>query len=514
LVCAEHTPRQRAYGPPLKAVTALMTNIPTWLDDGASTATCQLLGAGTAVAAAFAANSARTLLFWPTIAGATASLAFAAAGHAIGCAANDGNPPDTGQHGGSGSWCQDGTGQTRACRIAANGTPTCSAPWIIHGPVTVQTRDPGQEIWEFWALAVPASNPTATPTEQSLVNWNITTGQRGTLEVITACTDERTIDTPLDTYTFQYTDATTSCVYNYVLTDTWIDSDGFPRLAWAVDGDTGGVLRNNCQGGRIAGYVWAPQTINRYIYNVDFDGPGSGPPDGPDWIFNPDWGAIGGLLMRLMEYNDPGDFYRLTSVCETNNLGEPVDRAVEVTIPAGFRNPGASSRVRFEAMVELMQGLKDFRQPTCLGSSATGQLVSVDFTSDQPSPGGTRPLRKLMRYRDQTNTPLPDHVAHWDTFTWEAGPVIVKHINGPWGQVQVWAQDADEGRRVIRHAGQIAGVDPDVVGEWRITSSRDPRYGQTGTMRLARRSTWGGQILQISKRDGPNGLPTVPCDCG
>lgn len=513
MVCAEHTPRQRAYGPPFKAVTALMTTIPSWLDDGAGSATCQLLGAGTAVAAAFAANSARTLLFWPTIAGATATLAFAAAGHAIGCAANDGNPPNTGQHGGSGSWCQDGVGQTRACRIAADGTPTCAAPWIIHGPVTVQTRDPGQEIWEFWALATPASNPTATPTEQSLVNWNITNGQRGTLEVITACTDERTIDTPLDTYTFQYTDTSTSCVYNYVLTDAWIDSDGFPRLAWAVDGDTGGVLRNNCQGGRIAGYVWAPQTINRYVYNVDFDGPGSGPPDGPEWIFNPDWGAIAGLMMRLMEYNDPGDFYRLTSVCETNDQGEPVDRAVEVTIPAGFRNPAASSRVRFEAMVELMQGLKDFRQPTCRKTNATGQLVSVDFTSDEPSPGGTRPLRKVLRYRDQGNTPLADHVAHWDTFSWEAGPVVVVHRGGPWGVLQVWALDADEGRRVIRHAGEIAGVDPDAEGEWLITASDDLRYGQTGTMRLARRRSWDGEILQISKRPGPDGLPTVPCDC-
>ena len=512
-MCAEHTPRQRAYGPPFKAVTALMTTIPSWLDDGAGSATCQLLGAGTAVAAAFAANSARTLLFWPTIAGAAATAAFAAAGHAIGCAANDGNPPNTGQHGGSGTYCMDGVNATRSCRIRSDGSRQCSQPWIIQGPVTVETEDPAENIWFFSALAVPATDPSGTPVQERLVSWDLSIGQSGILELIGDCTDGETIDTPLDTYTFQYTDSSTSCVYNYVLSDAWIDSDGFPRLAWAVDGDTGGVLRNNCQGGRIAGYVWAPQTVNRYVFNVDFDGPGSGPPDGPEWIFNPDWGAIAGLMMRLMEYNDPGDFYRLTSVCETNDQGEPVDRAVEVTIPAGFRNPAASSRVRFEAMVELMQGLKDFRQPTCRKTNATGQLVSVDFTSDEPSPGGTRPLRKVLRYRDQGNTPLADHVAHWDTFNWEAGPVVVVHRGGPWGVLQVWALDADEGRRVIRHAGEIAGVDPDAEGEWLITASDDLRYGQTGTMRLARRRSWDGEILQISKRPGPDGLPTVPCDC-
>ena len=512
MVCAEHTPRQRAYGPPFKAVTALMTTIPTWLDDGAGSATCQLLGAGTAVAAAFAANSARTLLFWPTIAGATATLAFAAAGHAIGCAANDGNPPNTGQHGGSGSYCMDGVGQTRACRLDPITGRTCAAPWIIHGPVTIQTRDPDEEIWEFWALAVPASNPNGTPTEQSLVNWNVVNGQTGTLQVITACNDEQTIDTPLDTYTFQYTDASTSCVYNYVLSDAWIDSDGFPRLAWAVDGDTGGELRNNCQGGRIAGYVWAPQTINRYVYNVDFDGPGSGPPDGPDWIFNPDWGAIAGLLMRLLEYNDPGDLYRLVSVCETDDEGEPISEAVEVEVPAGFRNFGASARIRFNAMNELMQGLKDFRQPICRAQPTGGDLVSVNFESDQASPNGEKRLRKLFRYRDQMATDLAGHAAHWEDFTWNAGPVIVKHVGAAWGELQVWAEDADEGKRVIRHAGTIAGLNPDTEGEWVITDSADPRYGQPGTMRLARRQSAEGEFLRISKRPGPNGLPVVPFD--
>jgi hypothetical protein len=490
-----------------------MTNIPTWLDDGAGSATCALLGAGTAVAAGVAANSARSLLFWPTLGAAATTAAFAAAAHAIGCTANPGNPPYDNPNGASGSWCQDGSATTLVERFINGGTGGVERFrfWIYS---EVEIIGPGGSSGQQYTARAQARTEAQGPGDPSLINlmiWDVANNDTVVFTPDAGCGDEGTQPIPLDVYSYEYTDASTSCVYNYVLQDTWIDSDGYPRFAWAVDGDTG-VLRNSCQGGRIAGYVWAPTEGDRYTYNVDFDGPGSGG-DGPGWIFTPDWGAIAGLLMRLMEYNDPGDFYRLTSVCETNDQGEPVDRAVEVTIPPGFRNPAASSRIRFEAMVELMQGLKDFRQPTCNRGAAVGQLVSVDFQSDEVSPGGTRRLRKLLRYRDQTNTPLADHTAHWDTFSWEAGPAIVKHINGPWGQVQVWGSDADEAKRVIRHAGTIAGVDPDAVGEWVVTSSTDPRYGQTGTMRLARRKTWAGEILQISKRDGPSGRPIVPCDC-
>ena len=513
MVCAEHTPRQRAYGPPFKAVTALMTNIPSWLDDGAGTATCALLGAGTAVAAAFAANSARSLLLWPALGGAAATAAFAAVGHAIGCGANSGNPPYTNPNGASGSWCQDGSAKTLVERFINGGTGGVERFrfWIYSEVEIIGPGGTSGQQYTARAMARTEAQGPGTPSQINLMIWDVANNDTVVFTPDPGCGESGTQPIPLDVYSYEYTDASTSCVYNYVLQDTWIDTDGYPRFAWAVDGDTG-VLRNSCQGGRIAGYVWAPSSGDRYTYNVDFDGDGAGG-GGPGWIFTPDWGSIAGLLLRLMEYNDPGDLYRLTSVCETNDQGEPVDRAVEVTIPAGFRNQAASARIRFEAMVELMQGLKDFRQPTCRKTNATGQLVSVDFTSDEPSPGGTRPLRKVLRYRDQGNTPLADHVAHWDTFNWEAGPVVVVHRGGPWGVLQVWALDADEGRRVIRHAGEIAGVDPDAEGEWLITASDDLRYGQTGTMRLARRRSWDGEILQISKRPGPDGLPTVPCDC-
>jgi hypothetical protein len=119
---------------------------------------------------------------------------------------------------------------------------------------------------------------------------------------------------------------------------------------------------------------------------------------------------------------------------------------------------------------------------------------------------GQKPLRKRFRYRDQTGASLEAHTDHWRGFIWEAGPVCVIHKGAPWGVPQVWAATAAEGQRVIRHAGAIAGVDPDAVGQWIITSSSSSRYGKPGTM--APRDLGRGMIA-VTKRDGPNGLPEV-----
>ena len=512
MVCAEHTPRQRAYGPPLTAETA-MTNIPTWLDDGAGTATCALLGAGTAVAAGFAATSARSLLLWPTLGGAAAAGAFAALGHAIGCAANPDNPPWTSDNGATGSWCSDQSATTLIERFINGGTGGVQrVRFWIQGDV--EFSGPGGTSGQQWtarAMANTEAEGPGNPTMTNLMVWDVANNDNVVFTPDAGCGQEGTQPIPLDAYTFNYTDASTTCNYTYVLQDTWIDGDGYPRLAWSVEGADGN-LRNNCQGGRIAGYVWAPTEGDRYTYNFDFDGPGNGPPGAPPWQFQPDWGAIGGLLLRLLEYNDPGDLYRLVSVCETDADGEPISRSVEVDVPAGFRNFGASSRIRFNAMNELMQGLKDFRQPICRGPRTVGELVTVHFQSDEVSPNGEKRLRKVFRYRDQLGASLGDHAAHWEDFTWNAGPVCVIHRDADWGYLQVWAEDADEGKRVIRHAGDIAGVSPDTEGRWLISSSDDARYGRPGTMRLARRQSAEGEFLRISKRPDPNGLPVVPFD--
>jgi hypothetical protein len=119
---------------------------------------------------------------------------------------------------------------------------------------------------------------------------------------------------------------------------------------------------------------------------------------------------------------------------------------------------------------------------------------------------GERPLRKVFRYRDQSGASLEAHTEHWREFEWDAGPVCVIHKGAAWGVPQIWAASAEEGKRVIRYAGTIAGIDPDVEGQWVITGSLDPRYGRTGRMLV--KGLRDGAI-SVTKRDGPSGLPQV-----
>lgn len=119
---------------------------------------------------------------------------------------------------------------------------------------------------------------------------------------------------------------------------------------------------------------------------------------------------------------------------------------------------------------------------------------------------GKAPLRKKLTYRDLTGASLESHTAHWVGFVWQAGPVCVIHKGAAWGVPQVWAANAAEGKRVIRHAGAIAGVDPDSEGEWIVTGSLSPRYGRTGQMAVARLREG---YYSVTKREGPSGLPEV-----
>lgn len=120
---------------------------------------------------------------------------------------------------------------------------------------------------------------------------------------------------------------------------------------------------------------------------------------------------------------------------------------------------------------------------------------------------GAKPLRKTLSYRDQLGHTLETHTDHWRGFTWQAGPVVVTSEGGAWGRVQVWAATAEEGKRVIRHAGEVAGVDPDSSPcEWHIHFAQNPRYGKTGTMAV---QPLGAGAISVTMRSGPSGLPDV-----
>ena len=119
---------------------------------------------------------------------------------------------------------------------------------------------------------------------------------------------------------------------------------------------------------------------------------------------------------------------------------------------------------------------------------------------------GSKPLRKTLSYRDQSGQTLETHTEHWRGFTWQAGPIVVTHQGAAWGRVQVWAATAEEGKRVIRHAGEVAGVDPDAEGEWYIHAAVNSRYGKTGLMAP---KELGKGAISVTMRASSNGLPEV-----
>ena len=141
-------------------------------------------------------------------------------------------------------------------------------------------------------------------------------------------------------------------------------------------------------------------------------------------------------------------------------------------IPPG---PPQNLDERFDKIEELLEQLRECACPE--KAELARHWRSIRFDSETYTPRGNRRLNKLFRYRG-INPGVVDAVAdHWKDFRWTTGPVCVFHEGSPLGSPQVWAVTVDEGKRVIRHAGREAGIDPDQVGEWRVGGSDNPRYG-------------------------------------
>lgn len=319
---------------------------------------------------------------------------------------------------------------------------------------------------------------------------------------------------------YTWTDPDDGCQINVTFQGYASEEGGSTGAVWLIE--PAATLRTG--GGIIGGCNFSPVIYyqppgggggggTEFPYNPGPDGPGGEP-----WWMDILRAALGGVvgaavkavLDEILQGSVGGKVYRIASVCETDSQGEPISQSVEVDIPT---LPWDEAIIyRLDALEHIMQGLKDFKQPICRPSKGQGDLVTVHFESDEPSIAGERPLRKTLNYRDQMASDLAAHAAHWENFAWEAGDVITYHEGAAWGKLTVWANSADEGKRVIRHAGTISGVNPDAEGEWAVTHSSSPRYGRTGTMRLAKRKSNQGMVLRISKRGTPDGLPIVPVD--
>ena len=329
---------------------------------------------------------------------------------------------------------------------------------------------------------------------------------------------------PAPTTPFNYTDPETNC-------ELTLNFQGFAQISQGTTPQPVYLIQSPQTlraGGRIGGCQISP-TIYYGGPNGDGGGgngggggtslplpPGPIPPFGPEgepWWVDLIKGALGGIaagvaeqvLETLFASVYPGLIYRMVSVCEKDASGEPISEAIEVPIPP--LTAPAAQLARLDAIVELLQASKNFKQPICAPEKPQlqGDWRTISFRSDSTSPYGKSRLCKRFRYRSTSGLGLGEVVDYWKDFTFQSGPVIVIHSGSTWGTPQVWAATADEGKRVIRHAAGEAGIDPDQVGRWTISGSDSARYGVSDTMRV---DTTGGYYW-ITSRDGSNGKPVV-----
>jgi hypothetical protein len=112
--------------------------------------------------------------------------------------------------------------------------------------------------------------------------------------------------------------------------------------------------------------------------------------------------------------------------------------------------------------------------------------------------------RRRLSYRCNGTRSQESAQEHWRGFTWQRGGWRCIY-SGPWGQIQVCAASAAEGRRVIEHACSHAGIDPNYPGG--VWSYRDVggRFGRVATCRVMEQ--YGVPV--VTARNGPDGPPVL-----
>jgi hypothetical protein len=193
--------------------------------------------------------------------------------------------------------------------------------------------------------------------------------------------------------------------------------------------------------------------------------------------------------------------YTLDVGCTYNPETDDFDTKYKYDVEATDDGIFGLSR-RMDALAWMVNNAQLIPYTSCANQKPVleGQWVTTRWESDKKMDHSGRRLRKLFRYRTKSTRDLGQLSAYWEDFTWEAGDVCVIHKGSWWGTPQVWAKSAEEGQRVIRHASAEAGLDPDQVGGWEISSSRSPRYGMSGTMKILKKEgfPWA------ASRDGAN----------
>ena len=207
--------------------------------------------------------------------------------------------------------------------------------------------------------------------------------------------------------------------------------------------------------------------------------------------------AIGALAGELLKAKLPPGEFNFVAPCNYKEDG--TQESVIYQLPEqDYQSRVVSAQV---VIMEMLQQHLNWKTPICFGNAKGAYARSITFQSDENTDAGNRRLTKRFGYRSDTPCDLEQLYEHWRCFTWNTGPVIVKHSGSPLGAPQVWAASVDEGKRVIQHAGREAGIDPDQTGEWSIGSSDNPRYGLSHQVKLMQvKGLW-----QATARQGPGG---------
>lgn len=477
-------------------------------DAAAGAATCNLVAAGTGLAAQVAVASAFTGQIWGVVGGTAGTLAGQALGQSLGCAGpfNPGFPD--GVNGIPGGLCtesQNGCnlqlkyGGSRAganylvCKelvssVASgtfpNGTPKCTTTYVDCNGAT-QTDD--EAIPDLWPIQTellngdtcgsdPSPNPPLGPTT------DIPPGGPGT-------------------------DPDTTCGLAVTPIDSYINSSGGMSILFEYK-EVGDPLA--CDG---VSYRWyhgqgQPSTPAPPTPITDPDGNPIPPPP-------PDGSSPNHKLDEIKECacNPPaasitGGQFTFRAACDKDAEGNPLEQQLTLSSAGSLEEAFQALADNQVQMMAMIQQHLLWKTPTCPEEEPAleGDARTISFRSNETSPYGKSRLRKRLRYRSSSGIGRDALVDHWKDFSFTSGAVRVVHTGYSWGSPSVWAVDADEGKRVLRHAAAEAGFDPDQVGRWKVGGSDNPRLGVSDTMNV---DTTGGYYW-ITERDGSNNRPQVP----
>ena len=416
-------------------------------------ATCRLLQAGSGLAAQIAVTSVFTGQVWGAVAGTAGAIGMEALGRASGCYNNPDEDPN---------FPLPTPYFMTGCRKTANGDGELRFYLDETGELDTVIARQYREIVNIQFLRYSGTSITyyrltwVTPTGTALTqDISLNARYRNTPpfadgKATSGSCEEQAPGTPPLWQpntpigpTYEFYDEETGCTWEIKPYDVYLDSKGQPVFHWKATSND-------------------PATCG-----------------GPyEW-----WGN--GQDPDIPQFEDPRG---------------PDARPTPPTLPPG---PGQDIKDDLDKIKEELEQLKECACPE--EPVIQGQFRTISFRSDDTSPFGKSRLRTRLRYRGSEGVELSAVVDHWRDFSWESGPVRVQHLGASWGAPSVWAATADEGKRVLRHAGGEAGIDPDQVGRWKVGSSNNSRLGVSDTMRV---DTTGGYYW-ITSRDGSDQRPIV-----